>query len=112
MNGINTQGENVADNGGIKEAYYAYQTWVKRNEQEKQLPGLSYTPNQLFWISAAQTWCTKSRKEILKLQVTLGAHSPSRYRIIGPFGNTKEFGKDFECPLGSNMNPIDKCKVW
>jgi neprilysin len=61
LNGINTQGENIADNGGIKEAYFAYKKFVKQNGEEAPLPGLNYTSNQLFWISAAQTWCSVSR---------------------------------------------------
>jgi neprilysin len=61
LNGINTQGENIADNGGIKEAYLAYKKFVKQNGAEQKLPGLKYTANQLFWISAAQTWCSVYR---------------------------------------------------
>lgn len=61
MNGINTQGENIADNGGIKESYRAYKKWIKENGAEKRLPGLEYTPEQLFWVSAAQTWCSVYR---------------------------------------------------
>ncbi|KAK4879925.1 hypothetical protein RN001_008071 [Aquatica leii] len=112
LNGVNTQGENIADNGGILEAYRAYNNWVKRNGPEQQLPGLPYTQLQMFWISAAQTWCVKTRKEVLDLQVTTGYHSPGRFRVLGPFGNTESFGNDFNCPLGSKMNPVDKCKVW
>ncbi|KAF5280973.1 hypothetical protein FQR65_LT14897 [Abscondita terminalis] len=112
LNGINTQGENIADNGGIIEAYLGYLNFVKRNGQEKKLPGLPYTPLQMFWVSAAHNWCTKYRKEILEVQVTTGFHSPGRYRVLGPFGNTEFFGKDYNCPLGSKMNPVHKCKVW
>ncbi|KAJ8929213.1 hypothetical protein NQ314_018092 [Rhamnusium bicolor] len=105
LNGINTQGENIADNGGIKEAYLAYNKWIKRNKAEAKLPGLNYTPNQMFWISAANTWCAKYRPESLKLRILTGYHSPGHFRVIGPFSNSDDFVKDFNCPVGSKMNP-------
>ena len=55
LNGINTQGENIADNGGIKEAYLGYKKWVQDNDIiEPKLPGHDYTSEQLFWISWGQ----------------------------------------------------------
>ncbi|XP_053978584.1 neprilysin-2 isoform X1 [Hylaeus volcanicus] len=112
LNGINTQGENIADNGGIKEAYLAYKEWVRRNGPESRLPGLKYTPEQLFWISAANTWCSKYRPEAMKLRITTGFHSPGKFRVLGPLSNMEEFSKDFNCPVGSKMNPEKKCAVW
>ncbi|GFT19377.1 neprilysin-2 [Nephila pilipes] len=112
VNGINTQGENIADNGGLKEAYWAYHSWVKDHGAEPQLPGLKYTPSQLFWISAANVWCGKYRPEVLKLRIISGSHSPPQFRVVGPMSNLKEFAKEFQCPPDSPMNKPNKCQVW
>lgn len=113
MNGVNTQGENIADNGGIKEAYRAYKKWVESHGNEKSLPGLeSFTPEQMFWISAAQVYCSVERTEALKMAVITDEHSPKQFRVLGPFKNMKYFSEDFNCPLGSDMNPVHKCEVW
>lgn len=112
VNGLNTQGENIADNGGVKEAFRAYNQWVKDHGAEGRLPGLNMSPRQLFWVSAANIWCGKFRPEVLRLRVNAGVHSPAKFRIIGPLSNLNEFSDTFKCPLGSPMNPRKKCSVW
>ncbi|XP_055546454.1 neprilysin-2-like isoform X2 [Wyeomyia smithii] len=112
LNGVSNQGENIADNGGIKEAYYAYRNWAQKHGTEPQLPGLDLSPEQMFWLSAAQTWCSVYRPEAMRKRITTGVHSPGRFRVIGPFSNMHEFAKDFGCPTGAKMNPDRKCEVW
>lgn len=58
LNGQRTFIENIADNTGIKLAYRAYREWNENFTGKRQnLIGLNYTWDQLFWLSAAQTWC-------------------------------------------------------
>ncbi|CAL4068066.1 unnamed protein product [Meganyctiphanes norvegica] len=112
LNGKLTQGENIADNGGAKEAYLAYKTWVQDHDEEKALPGLPYTPYQLFWINLASVWCGKKTEKSLKLGILTDSHAPYRFRINGPLSNNEDFARDWNCPLESGMNPKHKCKVW
>ncbi len=112
MNGKNSQGENVADLGGIKVAYRAYDQWIKEHGPELLLPGLDYTPQQMFWISSTTLWCTKFRPEALEAMILNDAHVPDEFRVLGPLSNMPEFAKDFNCPVGSKMNPEKKCSVW
>ncbi|XP_043224750.1 neprilysin-2-like isoform X3 [Amphibalanus amphitrite] len=114
INGIITQGENIADNGGLKEARRAYGRLVQeRGRPEQALPGLhQYSPQQMFWLTAANTWCQVVKKQSLKNRILTDSHSPSRARINIPFSNLPQFAADWNCPAGSNMNPVHKCSVW
>ena len=76
------------------------------------ITGLPYTPKQMFWISFGQTWCTKYHDENVKKQILTGSHSPVHFRVIGSVSNIQYFGEDFECPIGTYMNPEKKCSVW
>ena len=81
LNGINSLGENIADIEGVKQAFLAYKAYVEHNEEEKNLPGLKYTPKQLFWISFANTWCSKENIEYLKFKIEVQTHCPNKYRF-------------------------------
>jgi len=44
------------------------------------MPGLNFDPNQMFFISLAQSWCLKSRDQALYMQILRGVHSPAEFR--------------------------------
>ncbi|CAK1546700.1 unnamed protein product [Leptosia nina] len=112
LNGKQTLGENIADNGGLKASYHAYLEYSKTAPSNLTLPGLKYTHRQLFFISFAQVWCSAMTKESTKMQIEKDDHTIAKYRVIGPISNLPEFSEEFNCPLGSMMNPKHKCEVW
>ncbi|NWU51055.1 ECEL1 protein, partial [Dromas ardeola] len=112
VNGKHTLGENIADMGGLKLAYYAYQKWVREHGPEHPLHHLKYTHDQLFFIAFAQNWCIKRRSQSIYLQVLTDKHAPEHYRVLGSVSQFEEFGRVFHCPKNSPMNPVHKCSVW
>ncbi|XP_038134566.1 endothelin-converting enzyme-like 1 isoform X3 [Cyprinodon tularosa] len=112
VNGRLTLGENIADMGGLKLSYYAYQKWVREHGPERPLPGLKYTHEQLLFIAFAQNWCMKRRSQSIYLQLLTDKHAPEHYRVLGSVSQFDEFSRVFHCPRGSPMNPVEKCSVW
>ncbi|XP_035205440.1 neprilysin-2-like, partial [Stegodyphus dumicola] len=112
MNVNKTHSHDKADNLGYELAYLAYQSWVKDNGREPMLPGLKYTQNQLFWISAASVFCAKMSLDSEINYVNESVDSLPQFRVIGSMSNIPEFSKDFNCPPNSAMNPREKCRVF
>uniref|UniRef100_A0A1I7ZNT4 Neprilysin n=1 Tax=Steinernema glaseri TaxID=37863 RepID=A0A1I7ZNT4_9BILA len=116
LSGTQTQGENIADNGGIHAAFRAYRDFQNINGPNKRLPGAlpsEFTNDQIFFLSYAQVWCEKPRPESRQFMSLLtDPHSPSKYRILGPLQNFPAFQAAFNCKKGANYAPVDHCNVW
>eukprot|EP00058_Branchiostoma_floridae_P003649 XP_002589137.1 hypothetical protein BRAFLDRAFT_278852 [Branchiostoma floridae] len=112
LSGVITSGENIADNGGMKQTFRAYRSWAAANGPEPTLPGLDLNQEQLLFLNYGQIWCSKYRYQSAVSQVLNGPHSPGRFRVIGTLSNTPGFSEAYKCPVGSKMNPRNKCAVW
>ncbi|KAK3912060.1 Endothelin-converting enzyme-like protein [Frankliniella fusca] len=111
VNGTFTLAENIADNGGIREAYLGYRRYTARHGREPTLPGLNnYTHEQLFFLAFANVWCHNSDAQFDALQLR-DSHSPARFRVIGALSNFPEFAETWSCPTGSPMHPANKCII-
>ncbi|XP_077867472.1 endothelin-converting enzyme homolog [Saccoglossus kowalevskii] len=115
VNGLQTKGENIADNGGVKEAYNAYRNWRQKNgviEPTLRLPAVNLTQDQLFFLNYAQIWCSVFTAEGARQKILTRRHSPGEYRVIGALSNSPDFSRVYGCPTGTRMNPANKCQVW
>lgn len=111
VNGNLTQGENIADAGGLKTAHSAYMfTHPNEARQPSIVPGL--TNEQLFFVGFAQTWCSKLTPAAIRNRLLTDPHSPPKFRVNGPAINLPAFSDAFQCPAGSPMNPPQRCQIW
>jgi endothelin-converting enzyme/putative endopeptidase len=110
VDGKLTLGENIADLGGLKLALAAYRASRKGKPPEAVVAGLS--PDQQFFVAAAQVWCGHIRPEQARLLAQVDPHSPARWRVDGPLSNLPEFAAAFGCKAGDPMVRAERCEVW
>ena len=111
INGKATQGENIADLGGILLGIEAFKKTTQYKEG-KSINGL--TPMQRYFLGYALGWLGHQRDEKLKNRLMTDVHSPAKYRVNGPFTNIDEFYTAFNIPVGSPMYtpPEKRVKIW
>ena len=112
VNGKLTLGENIADIGGLRLGYLA---WQRRAHEagaklEPELEGL--TPAQQFFTAYAQSWCSSTRPEEMRLRVQTDPHSPEEFRVNGVVEDLPEFQQAFNCKAGQPMVSANRCSIW
>jgi len=100
INGELTQGENIADLGGVVMGYEAFKK-TKQYKDNKSIAGLN--PSKRFFLGYALAWMQNMRPEALANQVKSNEHAPAKWRVIGPLSNIPEFFTTFSLKEGNKM---------
>ena len=111
INGTITQGENIADLGGLIIALRAYQQ-TAQYKAGKAVEG--FTPLQRFFLGYAAAWMMAQRAEAVVSQVKSNEHAPARWRVIGPLSNLPEFYEAFDVKTGDKMwrSETERVAIW
>ena len=105
-------GESIADLGGLKIAFAAWQrSWAGKPHPA---PIDGYTAEQRFFLAYAQIWREVATDQFLRNQVATDVHAPAKWRIIGPLSNLPEFAAAFHCVAGDPMVRPDSLRaaIW
>jgi putative endopeptidase len=108
VNGSLTQGENIADLGGLTMAYYAYK---KSLNGKKSTVMHGFTGEQRFFIAWTQGWKELARDAAVRHLVAVDPHSPGKFRGVAPLTNMKEFYEAFNIKPGDAMFRPENVRV-
>jgi putative endopeptidase len=107
-----TLGENIADLGGLRLSFAAFQRGERAHPATP--PSGGFAPEQQFFLGFAQVWCTNIRPQAARLKASVDPHSPAQWRVNGPLSNLTEFSDAFQCKQGQPMvrGEGKRCVVW
>jgi len=113
QNGLLTQGEDTADNGGLRLAFMALANTLKQDGKTLESKGPDgLTEAQRFFLGFGNVWCTQYRPEMMRTQVLSNPHSLPRYRVNNVVANMPEFAQAFGCKKGQPLVREKRCRVW
>ena len=111
LNGENTQGENIADLGGVIMGYEAFLKTPQAQSDEK-IGG--YTPVQRYFLAYAYAWMVNTTDALMAKRVLSNEHSPAEFRVTGPLSNFTEFYNAFQVKPENKMYRPDSLivRIW
>ncbi|XP_054719596.1 endothelin-converting enzyme-like 1 [Uloborus diversus] len=107
-----TVGSLIAEIGGVKLAYEAYIRHAKEANEVDELPGVTITNKQLFFVSYAQSLCQNMRPEKLMYEKDASTYLPNQLRVLGTLQQLPQFSAAFSCPRNSIVNSREYCSLW
>ena len=110
-NGSLTEGENLADLGGINIAYEAFKK-TKQGKSNDKIDG--FTGDQRFFLSWAQVWRANTRPEEIASRLKTDPHSPSELRCNVSPSNMEAWYKAFDVKPGDKLYrpENERARVW
>src|SRR5258706_7532144 len=111
VNGSATQGENIADLGGILLGWDAFR---KTDEYKSGQSVGGMTPRQRYFIGWALGWMNQLRPENIAVRVKTDVHAASFLRVIGPVSNLPAFYDAYGVKPGDKMFRADsgRVRIW
>ncbi|KAH8869529.1 Neprilysin-2 [Schistosoma japonicum] len=105
--------EIIADNGALDVSFKTYeQLSAKLAGHVSQDPDTTRKHDQSFFRDFAQILCGHHSGKALEEYINTFPYPSERERVNVPLSNSEEFAKAYDCPIGSPMNPSQKCRIY
>jgi putative endopeptidase len=110
-NGALTEGENLADHGGLMIAYQAYKNATKDAPLEDKL---GFTADQRFFLAYAGVWAENIRDEYALQLTKSDPHSLTRWRVNGTLPHIDAWYEAFDIQPSDSLYiaPENRARIW
>lgn len=100
VNGKQTLGENIGDNGGLNISFRALQNSMKEHPLAVKD---GFTPEQRFFLAWGRVWASSMTDEVVKYLLTVDVHSPNYARVNAALPMIDAWYKAFNVKKGDKM---------